>query len=107
MLALGFGEAGKIFIQKSMEYDGGGPALIQDIKEIGDGQKLKAIFGFANIRHFEDCTKNKQEQVLVFVNQISEIVHSCVDKFGGMPNRNLGDTYLLVWKPEAYKIKDN
>ncbi len=102
LLALGFGDAGKKFIQKSMEHEGGGAALIQDLSEIGDGQKLQALFAFANIRHFEDSTEVMQEQVLLFVNQISEIVHSCVDKFGGSPNKNLGDTFLLVWKPETF-----
>mmetsp|Transcript_19615 Transcript_19615/g.18695 ORF Transcript_19615/g.18695 Transcript_19615/m.18695 type:complete len:228 (+) Transcript_19615:921-1604(+) len=48
-----------------------------------------------------------QEQVLLFVNHISEIVHSCVDKFGGSPNKNLGDTFLLVWKPESFCLSDS
>ena len=30
--------------------------------------------------------------------KISDIVHSCVDKFNGITNKNLGDCYLLAWK---------
>jgi hypothetical protein len=47
---------------------------------------------------------------MIFVNQISDIVHSCVDKFNGITNKNLGDCYLLAWKfkekTEKEKDKD-
>lgn len=33
-----------------------------------------------------------------FVNQIAEITHSVVDKYGGSANKNIGDAFLLVWK---------
>lgn len=35
---------------------------------------------------------------MVFVNTISEIVHSCVDRYGGTANKNIGEAFLLVWK---------
>lgn len=35
---------------------------------------------------------------MMFVNQIAEITHSQVDKFGGSANKNIGDAFLLVWK---------
>lgn len=35
---------------------------------------------------------------MVFVNQVSEVVHSQVDKYGGSANKNIGDAFLLVWK---------
>jgi len=35
---------------------------------------------------------------MVFVNQIAEITHTAVTKYGGSANKNLGDAYLLVWK---------
>ena len=34
----------------------------------------------------------------MFVNQIAEITHSQVDKYGGSANKNIGDAFLLVWK---------
>jgi class 3 adenylate cyclase len=33
-----------------------------------------------------------------FVNQIAEIVHCNVVKYGGFPNKNIGDAFLFVWK---------
>lgn len=35
---------------------------------------------------------------MTFVNQISEVVHTNVDKYGGASNKNLGEAYLFVWK---------
>ena len=35
---------------------------------------------------------------MLFVNNIGEIVHSMVDRFGGAANKNIGDAFLLVWK---------
>lgn len=67
-----------------------------------------AIFGFCDIRNFSDCTEVLQTNVMVFVNEIAEIVHSTVDSFCGQSNKNIGEAFLLVWRydPEDYYIND-
>lgn len=35
---------------------------------------------------------------MLYVNQVAEIVHSIVDRFGGSANKNIGDAFLVVWK---------
>lgn len=35
---------------------------------------------------------------MTFVNQVAEITHSMVDRYGGSANKNIGDAFLLVWK---------
>lgn len=40
---------------------------------------------------------------MAFVNQIADVVHFCVDKFGGSANKNIGEAFLLIWK---FKDKD-
>ena len=62
------------------------------------GQKVIAIFGFCDIRRFTDATEVLQEGVMLFTNQIGEIVHGIVDKYQGAANKNIGDAFLLVWK---------
>ena len=62
------------------------------------GQRTYAIFGFCDIRNFTDSTEILQTQVMLFVNQIAEVTHSYVDKYGGSANKNIGDAFLLVWK---------
>ena len=39
------------------------------------GKKIIGIFGFCDIRNFTDATEVLQEEVMLFVNEIAEIVH--------------------------------
>jgi len=70
------------------------------------GKKMCAIFGFCDIRQFAVITEVLKSEVIVFVNTIAEIVHSCVDKFQGATNKNIGDAFLLVWKIPESEICD-
>lgn len=64
------------------------------------GNKVVAIFGFCDIRSFTKLTNVLQERIIVFVNEIADIVHGTVDKFSGAANKNIGNSFLLVWKFE-------
>lgn len=92
LLVLGFGQAGsKIITHFLFDPD-------KDFDQVIPGEKMHAIFGFCDIRQFTDATEVLLEDVMGFVNKIAEIVHSSVDKFGGAPNKNIGEAFLLVWK---------
>ncbi len=66
------------------------------------GKKICAIFGFCDVRGFAVITEVLKRDVMLFVNEIALIVHSCVDKYSGTCNKNLGDAWLLAWKvPES------
>lgn len=69
-----------------------------DIDPMIPGQKVIAIYGFCDIRNFTDATEVLQEGVMLFVNEIGEIVHGIVDQYSGAANKNIGDAFLLVWK---------
>lgn len=45
------------------------------------GHKLWAIYGFCNIRNFVYTTEIMQEDIMIFVNNIGEIVHSYTDRY--------------------------
>jgi class 3 adenylate cyclase len=62
------------------------------------GKKIRACFGFCDIRNFTDATECLQEDVMVFVNKIAELVHNKVVSYNGYPNKNIGDAFLVVWK---------
>jgi class 3 adenylate cyclase len=70
------------------------------------GQKIIGIFGFCDIRNFTDATEVLQTRVMVFVNQVAEVVHSQVDKYGGSANKNIGDAFLLAWKFQDVDLID-
>ena len=102
LLALGFGEAGSEIIAKNMAKSG-------DVDPMMPGKKKAAIYGFCDIRNFTDATEVLQEDVMLFVNNIAEIVHSMVDRYCGAANKNIGDAFLLVWKitDSEYKIQED
>lgn len=60
--------------------------------------KKDAIFGFCNIRNFEEINIALQEKTIPLINQIAEIVHTSVDRFRGNTNKNIGDSFFNVWK---------
>ncbi|OMJ85874.1 hypothetical protein SteCoe_12716 [Stentor coeruleus] len=91
LLALGFGEAGSQIIGNNVETGG-------DVDPMANGNKIVGIYGFCDIRNFTDTTEELQEGVMMFVNEIAQIVHGLVDKYLGAANKNIGDAFLLVWK---------
>jgi class 3 adenylate cyclase len=102
LLALGFGEAGTEVIATNMKKGGG------EVDPMIPGKKTHCIFGFCDIRNFTDATEVLQEGVMVFVNEIAEIVHSIVYLYSGSANKNIGDAFLLVWKfPNHIKWGEN
>jgi len=92
LLALGFGEAGSEIIGKNMDDDSA------TVNAMIPGNKVEAVFGFCDIRNFTDTTEVLQDKVMVFVNQVAEIVHNIVDTWHGAANRNIGDAFLIVWR---------
>jgi class 3 adenylate cyclase len=100
LLAIGFGEAGGEIIKENISSH-------TELDPMMKGKKKKAIFGFCDIRNFPIVNLALQEKTMVFVNEIAEIVHSSVDKFGGAANKNIGDAFLMVWKFYNDEAKKN
>jgi hypothetical protein len=92
LLALGFGEAGSEIIAQNMKNNDG------DIDPLIAGKKVMAIYGFCDIRNFTDSTEVLEEEVMIYVNEIAEIVHGITTDYLGSANKNIGDAFLLVWK---------
>ena len=97
LIAVGYGEAGSEIIKKFIKGNEG-------FDPMASGNKIEAIFGFCFIHDFAAISEVFEEKTMPFVNHICEIVHSCVDKFNGYTNKNIGDCFLLAWK---VKSKDN
>ena len=93
LLRLGLGEAGAKIITSNMK-DG------EMVYERG-GRLVHAIFGFCDIRNFTDCTEVLRANIVNLVNGVAKHVHTCVLDNYGAPNKNIGDAFLLVWKPKG------
>ena len=68
LLAVGFGDAGAEVIAGNLRSGG-------DLSAVVPGRRVRAIFGFCDIRQFTDATEVLQEDVMEFVNTIAKIVH--------------------------------
>ena len=91
LMAIGFGEAGGQILRDNMNsFEGLNPML--------PGKKISGIFGFCLIRNFSQINEVLQEKTILFVNEIASIVHTNVQKFGGVCNKNIGESFLLIWK---------
>ena len=95
LLVLGFGEAGAEIISSVLQE-----GLDVEMNPVIPGKKVVGIYGFCDIRNFTDTTDVLQEKVMIFVNQVAEIVHEIVSDYCGTANKNIGDAFLLVWKFE-------
>lgn len=69
-----------------------------DVDPMIPGARINAIFGFCDIRRFTDTTEVLREGVMLFTNEVGEIVHGITNAFSGAANKNIGDAFLLVWK---------
>jgi class 3 adenylate cyclase len=100
LLAIGFGEAGGEIIKENLSN-------YQDLDPMLKGKRKTAIFGFCDIRGFQALNEILQEKTMVFVNEIADIVHSSVDRYGGAANKNIGDAFLMVWRMRNLVERDN
>merc|ERR1719379_3232639 len=100
LLALGFGEAGANIIGQNMKG-----ADTAGVNAMIPGHRIECVIGFISIRDFSFVNEVLQQHVMTFANQIAEIVHGIVNEFHGAPNRNNGDSFLVVWRT-AYLEED-
>jgi hypothetical protein len=101
LLALGLGEAGQKIFKSHLSND--------FTKILETGRKVHCIFSFCNIADFQDILNTLESEILNFVNSASAILHHQVYNHLGFGNKNLGSTFLLVWKfhtDELTKITD-
>jgi class 3 adenylate cyclase len=91
LLQVGYGECGAQIIAQNTTADG-------ELNILRSGRKVIAIYGFCRINDFMDTTQCLMEEVMVFVNKIGHIVHTCVHEWRGAANKNMGDSFMVTWK---------
>ena len=62
------------------------------------GKRVLAIFGMCDIREYTFACQILQEDIMIFTNLISEIVHQNIHYERDEINQNLGDAFVAVWK---------
>ena len=92
LLSLGFGEAGAAIVAHNMKSTD--PA----INVMLPGKRVDAVFASIQIKHFGTISAVLNDRIVLFINQIAEIVHSIADEFHGVPNKSDGESFLIVWR---------
>ena len=97
LLKTSLGEAGSSIIKNNLDGEGTG------INAMVPGTKMNGYFAFCDCRKFSEVLVALEEDVMIFTNTISEIIHKAVARHMGQPNKNIGDSWLSVWtdKEEA------
>ena len=71
------------------------------------GVRTYAIFGFCILEDFIATMEVLETDIMTYVNQVAEITHSMVDRYGGSANKNIGEAFLCVWKfPNPDEIEE-
>merc|ERR1719163_1797740 len=94
LMQLGFGGAGHEIISANLSN-----ADWTDLDLMLRGKKRDCAYGFCDIRQFTDTVECLQDQVMLFTNSVGEIVHRAAHDNRGEPNKNIGDAFLIVWRP--------
>lgn len=69
-----------------------------DIDPMVQGKRIFAIFGFCDIRNFSLIDEALQENVMIFINQVCEIIHNTISYFHGIVIKNREGSFILVWR---------
>merc|ERR1711865_362798 len=88
LLKVSLGEAGSKIITKNLQGDSG------ELNAMVEGTRMSGYFGFCDIRDFPFLMEALEEDIMVFTNIVSEIVHKNVSIHLGTPNKNIGDSWL-------------
>ena len=96
LMQLGFGGAGHEIISVNLANSEGA-----ELDLMRPGKKKDCAYGFCDIRQFTDTVECLQDQVMIFTNSVGEIVHQSCHDNRGEPNKNIGDAFLIVWRPKS------
>ena len=96
LMQLGFGSAGHEIISANLANSN--QATLDLMVR---GKKMDCVYGFCDIRQFTDTVECLQDQVMLFTNSVGEIVHQSCHDNRGEPNKNIGDAFLIVWRPRS------
>merc|ERR1719421_1368840 len=96
LMQLGFGGAGHEIISANLANSDR-----SSLDLMLRGKKKDCAYGFCDIRQFTDTVECLQDQVMLFTNSVGEIIHQAVNDNKGEPNKNIGDAFLIVWRPKS------
>lgn len=91
LLAVSLGSAGCEVITRNIQATTGLNPLIP-------GKRVLAVFAFISICQFDTFQDHLGLGLIQYINKFARVVHAQVVKYQGDINRNLGESFLAIWK---------
>ena len=91
LLRVGFGIAGAEIIKENLSSK-------EDLDLMAGGKRIYAVFGFCDIHEFDHMTDVLKGDIMSFINDVATVVHENVTTWNGNCNKNLGNSFLMLWK---------
>ena len=101
LLKMVYGEAGSAVISRNMRP---GRATVEVMTP---GTKAEFIFMFCDIREFTATTECLLTEIMAFTNKCGSLIHQVCQRHFGCPNKNVGDAFMIVWKPPEHMQEYN
>jgi len=98
LLCIGFGDSGANLVAQNMAIEGNMDPFI-------NGKRVVCIFCYCQIRQFTMLTEVLQENTCIFINEVAEIVHNVAEMYSGVPNKNIGDSFIMVWRLDSSDVE--
>ena len=92
LLRVGYGEAGNNIIARNLI------GTSERIDPLLPGVKIDGVCAFIVLVDFTLVTECLEDQVMLYANYVNEVLHDCVTKYGGSPNKNMGPAVLCMWR---------
>lgn len=96
LLRVGFGIAGAEIIRENLQNSDS--ASDEPLDLLSAGKRIYAAFGFCDIHEFDHVTDVLAVEIMDFVNNVACVVHEHVDTWDGQCNKNLGNSFLVLWR---------
>lgn len=95
LLRVGYGDAGTEIIARNLR------GTSEKVDPMLPGAKIDGVCAFVVLVDFGVVTQHLEEKIMLYANYVGEVVHNCVVKSGGSPNKNMGPAILCMWKGAA------
>lgn len=100
LLQLSFGEDGADILSKNMMSGEG------ELNLMRPGNKVSIVIGIVKIENFTAITEALEEESTIFINKLSNVIHTCCKQWSGLVSKNIQGNFLLVWRLPEVTDKD-
>jgi hypothetical protein len=101
LLRVGYGEAGSSIIARNLIGSS------EKISPLLPGLKIEGVCVFIVLVDFGLVTECLEENIILYANYVNQVIHDCVVRHGGSPNKNMGGAVLCMFRASGAEAADS